>query len=71
MSNFGTDYSTQMIYCIFFGATSGAHTVLTPVILIDLMGLESFTLAYGMTLLSEGTGTIIGPPIIGNLSFCG
>ena len=70
ISNLGSQYSTQMIYCIFFGATSGAYTVLTPVILIDLIGLDRFTLAYGLDLLAMGMGTIIGPPIVGNIPFC-
>ena len=59
-----------MIYCIFFGATSGAYTVLTPVILIDLIGLDRFTLAYGLDLLAMGMGTIIGPPLAGNTPCC-
>lgn len=56
-----------MVYCTFFGASTAAYSVLTPVILIDLFGLESYILTYGIDLLSMGAGTIIGPPIIGNI----
>ena len=66
-SNFCLDYISQIVYCVFFGATSGSFLSLTPVILIDLIGMDSFIQAYGIQLLCFGLARIIGPPIIGNL----
>ena len=66
-SNVGLDYISQIVYCVFFGATSGSFLSLTPVILIDLIGMDSFIQAYGIQLLCFGLARIIGPPIIGNL----
>ena len=66
-SNFCLDYMSQIVYCVFFGATSGSFLSLTPVILIDLIGMDSLIQAYGIQLLCFGLARIIGPPIIGNL----
>ena len=38
---------------------------LTSVVLVDLLGLESLTNAFGLTLLFQGVAGIIGPPIAG------
>ena len=69
-SNFCYDYSSQIAYCILFGATSGGYIGLTSVVLIDLIGLESFIQAYGIQLLSMGIARIVGPPFIGKLLMC-
>ena len=69
LSNFCSDDATQIIYCAFFGATSGAYVGLTPVILIDLIGLDHFLQAYGIQLVFIGIARIIGPPIIGTFYF--
>ena len=65
------DYTSQIVYCLLFGATSGAYTVLTSVVLIDLVGLKTFIQAYGIQLLSMGIARIIGPPIIGKYRMLG
>ena len=65
MSNYFSNYSTQIVYCVLFGATSGAYMGLSPVITIDLFGLDNFVKAYGFQVLAYGIGTIIGPPVIG------
>ena len=65
MSNYCSSYETQLIYCALFGATSGAYVGLTPVITIDLIGLDNFIKAYGFQLFAMGIGRIIGPPLIG------
>ena len=65
MSNYLSSFSTQIVYCALFGATSGAYMGLTPVITIDLFGLDNFVKAYGFQGFAYGIGTLIGPPMIG------
>ena len=65
MSNYLSSFSTQIVYCALFGATSGAYMGLTPVITIDLFGLDNFVKAYGFQVFAYGIGTLIGPPLIG------
>jgi len=64
-SNFCSTYVTQAVYCAVFGLTSGAFNGLIGVILIDLIGLDKFTRAFGFQLLFIGVAIMIGPPIVG------
>ena len=48
-----------------FGFTIGAYVGLTSVILVDLLGLDKLTNAFGLLLLFQGVATLIGPPIAG------
>ena len=59
----------QIAYCSVFGVTSGAYVGLTSVVLVDLLGLERLTNAFGLLLLFQGIASVIGPPIIGEFSF--
>ena len=59
------DYTTQIVYCLVYGITSGTYIGLMSAVLIDLIGLESFVQAFGIQLFCTGSGRIIGPPIIG------
>lgn len=65
LSNFCLDYTTQVIFCAVFGITSGAYVGLTSVVLVDLLGLDKLTNAFGLLLLFQGIASVIGPPIIG------
>lgn len=42
-----------------------SYVCLTSVLLVDLVGIEKLTNAFGLILLFQGVGTIIGPPISG------
>ena len=64
-SNYFSSYATQIIYCAFYGATSGGYMGLSPVIIIDLIGLDNFINVYGFQIAAMGLGRIIGPPLIG------
>lgn len=46
---------------------SGAYVSLTSVILVDLLGLEKLTNAFGILLLFQGVASFMGPPIIGEI----
>ena len=53
------------MYSALFGVTSGAYIGLTPVVLVDILGLQKLTNALGLLSLFQGIALIIGPPIIG------
>ena len=67
LSNFCTDLHTQQMFCAVFGITSGAYVGLTSVVLVDLLGLDKLTNAFGLLLLFQGIASVMGPPIIGRL----
>lgn len=48
-----------------FGLTFSSSYSYTPSILVELIALERFTMAYGLVLLSQGVGHLIGPPMAG------
>ncbi|KAH8360753.1 hypothetical protein KR084_006941 [Drosophila pseudotakahashii] len=59
------DFQSLAFYCIAFGFTIGAYVGLTSVILVDLLGLDKLTNAFGLLLLFQGIASFIGPPIGG------
>lgn len=63
------NFFTLSIYASVFGFTIGAYVGLTSVILVDLLGLDKLTNAFGLLLLFQGIASFIGPPIGGNLLF--
>lgn len=68
LSNFCLDYASQVVYCAIFGVTSGAYIGLTPVVLVDLLGLDKLTNAFGLLMLFQGIASVIGPPITGKIN---
>ena len=68
LSVFCQTYTSQAVYCAIFGITSGAYVGLTSVVLVDLLGLDKLTNAFGLLLLFQGIASVIGPPIIGKYS---
>ncbi|CAG2102360.1 unnamed protein product [Medioppia subpectinata] len=48
-----------------YGFTISANYALVSVILVNLISLDLFTNAYGMLLLVQGFGSLVGPPIAG------
>ncbi|GIY90396.1 monocarboxylate transporter 12 [Caerostris darwini] len=65
LSCYALDYSLMAAYCATFGATAGAYVSLTSVILVDLLGLDKLTNAFGILLVFQGVSCLIGPPITG------
>lgn len=55
------------IFAAVFGCTIGAYVGLTSVILVDLLGLDKLTNAFGILLLFQGLASFAGPPIAGSL----
>ncbi|CAB3400908.1 unnamed protein product [Caenorhabditis bovis] len=56
------------VYAAAFGFSIASYICLTSVILVDLLGLDKLTNAFGLLLLWQGVGTVFGPPISGFLA---
>lgn len=67
LSAFCTTYTTLVIYAAVFGASIGAYVGLTSVVLVDLLGLDKLTNAFGLVLMFQGIASLAGPPIAGRL----
>ncbi|KAG8331362.1 transmembrane transport, variant 2 [Homalodisca vitripennis] len=61
------DFLTFCIYAATFGFMIGAYVGLTSVILVDLLGLNKLTNAFGLLLLFQGIASFLGPPIAGQI----
>lgn len=62
-------YYTFVGYCFFFGFTISSYVCLTSVVLVDLVGVDRLTNAFGLLLFIQGIATFVGPPLAGNLFF--
>jgi MFS family permease len=49
----------------FFGIAIAGYISLTSIILVDLLGLEKLTNAFGLLILFRGAAAIFGTPIAG------
>lgn len=59
------DFYSLATYSAIFGFTIGAYVGLTSVILVDLLGLDKLTNAFGLLLLFQGIASFMGPPMAG------
>lgn len=60
-----TSYGTMAVLSGLFGFTFASTFSFTPIILVRLVSLDDFTVAYGLCLLVQGIGSLIGPPLAG------
>jgi len=60
-----TNYVSLMVYSFAFGLLIGVYTCLTPIVLVDLLGLGKLSNAFGLVLLYQGIGAVVGPPVAG------
>jgi MFS family permease len=51
-----------------FGLFFASNFSFTPAILVELIPLDRFTTAYGLMLLCQGIGNLLGPPLAGWVS---
>lgn len=65
LSVYCLDFYALAVYAVVFGFTVGAYVGLTSVILVDLLGLDNLTNAFGILLLFQGIASFVGPPIVG------
>ncbi|VVC87131.1 unnamed protein product [Leptidea sinapis] len=62
---FITNFWALTIISSVFGVSYASSYSYTPAILMELMPIDYFTIAYGFILLSQGLGHLIGPPLGG------
>ncbi|XP_051161541.1 uncharacterized protein LOC127281719 isoform X2 [Leptopilina boulardi] len=67
MSFLTYNYYFMIIVSAAFGLFFASNFSFTPVILVELIPLERFTTAYGLSLLCQGIGNLLGPPLAGLL----
>ncbi|XP_012537816.1 monocarboxylate transporter 5 [Monomorium pharaonis] len=65
MTVFTNHYILLSISSAAFGLFFASNFSFTPVILVELIPLEKFTTAYGLSLLCQGIGNLLGPPLAG------
>lgn len=58
-------YTAYIIMSIFFGIAISGYISLTSIILVDLLGLDKLTNAFGLLILFRGAAAIIGSPLAG------
>lgn len=63
----GLSYSEayQFTYAGIFGIAIACFSALRSIIVVDLMGLEKLTNAFGILMLFQGAAAVIGAPIAG------
>ncbi|XP_059486260.1 monocarboxylate transporter 14-like isoform X2 [Neocloeon triangulifer] len=61
-------YAGLLTAVIFFGLSFAANYSFTPVLLVQLVEMDRFSAAYGLMLLVQGAGNLLGPPIAGWIS---
>ena len=54
-----------LYFITYFVLVLGGYVSLTSILLVDLLGLEKLTNAFGVLLVFQGIATSIGPPIVG------
>ncbi|XP_008283956.1 monocarboxylate transporter 4-like [Stegastes partitus] len=56
------DYSSLVVFCIFFGVSYGMVGALQFEVLMAIVGTEKFSSAIGLVLLMEAIAVLVGPP---------
>ena len=61
----GSSVITHIGYASMFGFFSGGYVALTSIVLVDIVGIDKLSDAFGVLLLFIGIATAIGTPIAG------
>lgn len=61
--------SSQYVYTAIFGMACACLSALRSIIVVDLLGLDKLTNAFGIILLFQGIAAVIGSPLAGKLVF--
>ena len=56
-------------YCAVYGFFMSANFSLTTIIVVELLGMDQLTNAYGFVSMSEGLANVFGPPLAGEILF--
>ncbi|XP_050540182.1 uncharacterized protein LOC126904884 isoform X2 [Daktulosphaira vitifoliae] len=68
MPLFISSFWSLMVIGATFGLFFASNFSFTPAILVELIPLDRFTTAYGLMLLCQGIGNLLGPPLAGWVS---
>jgi MFS family permease len=63
-----SNVATHMTYGAFFGFFSGGYVGLTSIIIVDLVGVDKLSDAFGVLLLFQGIAVALGTPIVGEIT---
>ncbi|CAF3962425.1 unnamed protein product, partial [Rotaria sp. Silwood2] len=61
----GSSVIPHIGYASFFGFFSGGYVTLTAIVLVDIVGINKLSDAFGVLLLFIGVATAIGTPVVG------
>lgn len=62
---FISDQSLLLTYSVAFGVSVAAFASLRSILLVELLGLEKLTNAFGLLLLFQGIAALVGSPVAG------
>ncbi|XP_050348583.1 monocarboxylate transporter 13 isoform X2 [Nymphalis io] len=62
---FCSSYASYVAVAIAFGIAISGYISLTSIILVDLLGLDKLTNAFGLLILFRGAAAIVGSPLAG------
>ncbi|XP_060849164.1 uncharacterized protein LOC132928483 isoform X2 [Rhopalosiphum padi] len=68
MPLFISSFWSLIVIGALFGLFFASNFSFTPAILVELIPLDRFTTAYGLMLLCQGIGNLLGPPLAGWVS---
>ncbi|KAK2182534.1 hypothetical protein NP493_350g01041 [Ridgeia piscesae] len=60
-----TTYTLLAVYAAVYGMCIASFISLQSIIIVDLMGLDALTNAFGLMCLFKGAGCYVGPPLAG------
>lgn len=64
---FCTTYTSFIVVALLFGLFVAAYISLTSIVLVDLLGLDNLTSAFGLLVLFRGVASMVGPPVAGSV----
>jgi len=60
-------FSMLATYCAVYGFFMSANFSLTTIIVVELLGMDQLTNAYGFVTMAEGLANVFGPPLAGEI----
>ena len=62
-----TTYGTFVAVALAFGFFVAAYISLTSIVLVELLGIDNLTSAFGLLVLFRGVFCMVGPPVAGSV----
>ena len=64
-----TSFPALAAVCASFGLFVSANFALTTVIIVELVGVDKLTDAFGIVSFAQGIANLFGPPLAGKVSY--